>query len=175
MTSINFKKIVAVSVLGLGVAAFGATDTSAQNRNRVIKQQQKIIKQQNKMIRQEQKAEARRYRLNRGGSWYNVDQRQASLLREAVNEGYRQGFNAGRSDRSRRVGSRWQNSSMYRSGTYGYQSYVDRSLYQHYFQQGFQKGYEDGYNSRYRYGVNNGGSVNILGTILNQILNLQSY
>ena len=173
MTSL--KKIAALSALGIGLAVFGATDASAQNRNKVIKQQQKIIKQQQKVIRQDQKAQARRMRVNRSGRWYNVDQRQADLLRQAVNEGYRQGFSAGRSDRSRRVSSRWQSSGVYRSGTIGYQSYVDRSLYQHYFQQGFQRGYEDGFNSRQRYGINSGGSVNILGTILSQILNLQSY
>jgi flagellar biosynthesis/type III secretory pathway protein FliH len=173
MTSL--KKIAAVSVLGLGLVVFGATDASAQNRNKIIKQQNKIIKQQNKIIRQEQRAEARRMRVNRGGRWYNVDQRQTDLLRQAVNEGYRQGFAAGRSDRNRRLGSRWQNSSIYRSGTVGYRAYVDRGLYQHYFQQGFQRGYEDGFNSRFRYGSINNGSVSILGAILNQVLNLQNY
>jgi len=118
---------------------------------------------------------ARRYRVYRNGGWYNTDNRGAELLRQAVQEGYRQGFAAGRTDRGNRRGMSWNNSSIYRSGTYGYQSYVDRSQYQYYFQQGFQKGYQDGYNSRYQYGINNGGTANILGTILNSILNLQSY
>jgi len=60
---------------------------------------------------------------------------------------------------------------------------VNQSQYQYYFRQGFQRGYQDGSNSRYQdgytgdyqYGRNDGGSLNILGTILNQILNIQSY
>ena len=65
----------------------------------------------------------------------------------------------------------WTNSNVYRSGTYGYQSYVNRDMYQYYFQQGFEKGYQDGYNSRNQYG--NGG--NILGSILQGILGLQQF
>src|ERR1041384_6798251 len=97
------------------------------------------------------------------------------MLRQAVRAGYEQGFKAGRQDRMSRRGGRWNNNSMYRSGTYGYQSHVDRRQYQYYFQQGFERGYQDGYNSRQQYGSNNNGSVNILGTILNGILNLQQY
>ena len=124
-----------------------------------------------------------RYRVFRDGRWYNTDERGADLLRQAVNEGYRQGFTAGRSDyRSNRRGS-WSNSNLYRSGTYGYQSGVDRNYYQYYFRQGFQRGYQDGTNSRYQdgyngdfqYGTYNNGTPNILGTILNQLLNIQSY
>jgi hypothetical protein len=124
-----------------------------------------------------------RYRVFRAGRWYNTNERGADLLRQAVNEGYRQGFNAGRSDyRTSRRGS-WSNSDLYRSGMYGYQNGVDRNYYQYYFRQGFQRGYQDGTNSRYQdgyngdfqYGTYNNGTPNILGTILNQILNIQSY
>ena len=93
------------------------------------------------------------------------------MLRQAVNAGYQQGFASGQADRNSRRGGNWSNSSIYRSGTYGYQSYVDRSQYQYYFQQGFERGYQDGYNSRYQYG--NGGSI--LGDILGSILNIQVY
>jgi hypothetical protein len=124
-----------------------------------------------------------RYRVNRGGRWYTTDQRGADLLRQAVNEGYRQGFNAGRSDyQGNRRGS-WSSQSVYRTGTYGYQNGVDRTQYQYYFRQGFQRGYQDGSNSRYQngyngdfdYGTYNNGTPSILGTILNQLLNIQSY
>lgn len=115
------------------------------------------------------------YRAYRNGGWYNTDSRGADLLRQAVQEGYQQGFAAGRADRNTRRGLNWNNSSVYRSGTFGWQSSVDRGQYQYYFQQGFQRGYQDGYNSRYQYGFNNGGSVNILGSILGSILNIQSY
>ena len=124
-----------------------------------------------------------RYRVNRDGRWYNTDERGADMLRQAVNEGYRQGFNAGRTDnRGNRNGS-WSNSNIYRTGTYGYQNGVDRGQYQYYFRQGFQRGYQDGTNSRYQdgyngdfqYGTYNNGTPSILGTILNQVLNIQSY
>jgi len=124
-----------------------------------------------------------RYRIYRNGSYYNMDNRGADMLRQAVNEGYRQGFAAGRSDyRSRRY-SNWSNNTTYRTATYGYSSGVDRSQYQYYFQQGFQRGYQDGSDSRYQdgytgnyqYGYNQGGTLNVLGAILGSILNLQSY
>lgn len=124
-----------------------------------------------------------RYRVYRNGSFYNTDYRGAELLRQAVNEGYRQGFQAGRNDRSSNRRFSWTNSNVYRSGTMGYQSHVTRSQYQYYFQQGFQRGYQDGsnyryddgYNGQYEYGRYENGSVNILGTILNTILNIRSY
>jgi len=121
--------------------------------------------------------------VNRNGRWYNTDDRGAEMLRQAVNEGYRQGFAAGRTDLNTRRRGGWTTSNVYRTGTYGFQNGVDRSQYQYYFRQGFQRGYQDGSNRQYndgftgdfQYGTNSGGSVNILGAILNQILNLQSY
>lgn len=113
-----------------------------------------------------------RYRVRRGGRYYNTDERGAELLRQAVHEGYRRGYEAGQADRDgRRRSSNWRRNSVYRSGNMGYDSHVDRSQYRYYFQQGFQRGYDDGYSSRNRYGSNNG----ILGTFLNQILNIQTY
>lgn len=116
-----------------------------------------------------------RYRVYRNGSYYQTDYRGAELLRQAVNRGYQEGFREGQLDRSNRRGGRYNNSSIYRSGNSGYQNYVDSRQYQYYFQQGFQRGYEDGYNSRNRYGRNYNGSVSILGTILQSILNIREY
>ena len=125
-----------------------------------------------------------RYRIYRNGSYYNTDNNGADMLRRAVNEGYRQGFAAARTDRSGGRNISWTNNNVYRTGTYGYSSGVDRSQYQYYFQQGFQRGYQDGSNSRfqdgytgttYEYGYNDGGTLNVIGTILNEVLNIQSY
>jgi hypothetical protein len=116
-----------------------------------------------------------RYRIYRNGRYYNTDNRGAELLKQAVKAGYQQGFRAGLNDRSNRRRSNWSNSNLYQTGSYGYQSYVDRGEYQYYFRQGFQRGYQDGYNSRYQYGHNNGGSPSILAAILGQILNIQTY
>jgi hypothetical protein len=52
---------------------------------------------------------------------------------------------------------------------------VNLSEYQHYFREGFRRGYEDGYYSRSQYGRNSNGAISILGAILSQILNFQSF
>lgn len=126
---------------------------------------------------------ATRYRVMRNGSYYNTDQRGAELLRQAVNQGYQQGFQNGRNDRNGNRNVSWSSSRVYQTGTYGYQTGVTQSQYRYYFQQGFQRGYQDGSNSRYQndydgdyqYGSSQNGTLNILGTILSSILNLQSY
>jgi hypothetical protein len=209
MRSLNLKKLVAVSALGM-VAVLGTSEAAnAQGRydrddwkqeRKISKQQEKIEKQRakieqqrmrNQQMRQAQQnrrygnnnAYGSRYRVYRNGSYYNTDQRGADLLRQAVNAGYQRGFEAGRGDRNSRRRGSYSNSSIYRSGTYGYQSHVSQSQYQYYFRQGFQRGYQDGVNSRYdddyqgqyQYGYNDGGQVSILGTILSQILNIQTY
>ena len=200
MKSLNIKKIGGIASLGLAVLMGVAVTGNAQTWKRDTKQEQKVEKQQAKLAAQRAKIEqqrlkleqqrlrsqhnngvfannnnSNRFRVFRNGSYYNTDSRGADLLRQAVNAGYQQGFNAGKADRNNRRGSNWNNSNVYRSGTFGYQSYVDRGQYQYYFQQGFQKGYQDGYNSRWQYGSNSNGGVSILGTILNQLLNVQKY
>lgn len=182
MKLINLKRTLAVSGLGLAVL-FGTSQVAdaqyypnySKQQKKIIKQQQKIARQQQKIQQQQQRQYANRYRIYRNGSYYQTDSRGAELLRQAVNSGYQQGFYAGRNDRSNRRGGYYNNTSMYRSGNYGYQSYVDSSQYQYYFREGFRRGYEDGYNSRYQYGSNNNGRLNILGTIVQQLLNIQSY
>lgn len=109
-----------------------------------------------------------RYRVYRDGSYYNTDARGAELLRTAVRSGYQQGYREGQSDRRNGRGYDYNARDIYRSGTYGYQSYVDRGQYQHYFRQGFEKGYEDGYRSTNRYGS----GTNILGNVLSSILSI---
>lgn len=123
-----------------------------------------------------------KYRVYRNGSYYDTNQQGADLLRQAVNQGYQQGFQAGRNDRNINRNVSWNDSNVYRSGTYGYQNYVNQSQYRYYFQQGFQRGYQDGSNSRYQdnydgeyqYGYSNNGSMNILETILNSVLRIQT-
>lgn len=179
MRNINFKKMLAVSVFAI-VAILGTSGIAnaqwygrdRQEQERIYRQQQRIQRQQEKLNRQ---AYNNRYRIYRNGSYYNTDNRGAELLRQAVNRGYQQGLIAGRNDRMGRRSMGWRNSNVYRSGNYGYQSYVDSSQYRYYFQQGFERGYQDGYNSRYQYGSSNNGTFNILGSILSSILNVQRY
>lgn len=203
MRLFNLKKLVAVTGLGLAVVMGTAVFASAQGNSDHHKQDQKAAKAQAKAEQNRIKAEQQRqaaldrqnnsryrrdsynngqwnanvthYRVNRNGSYYNTDQRGADLLRQAVNSGYQQGYQAGQSDRSGRRRSSYSNSNGYQSGNYGYESYVDQNQYQYYFRQGFQRGYQDGYNSRYQYGYSNSGTPSILGTILGAILNVQTY
>jgi flagellar biosynthesis/type III secretory pathway protein FliH len=114
------------------------------------------------------------YRYSRGGSYYETNQYGVNLLRQAVNNGYEEGFRAGQADRQDRWRSSYEDSYAYQDSTYGYTGYyVDPEDYRYYFREGFRRGYEDGYNSRYQYGRYSGGKYNILGAILSQILNLQ--
>jgi hypothetical protein len=117
----------------------------------------------------------RYYRVYRNGSYYQTDYRGAELLRQAVNSGYQQGYNQGRNDARYGRGSNYYGNNVYRSGTFGYQSYVSRDQYQYYFQQGFQRGYEDGFNNQYRYGYRSNNGLSVLGNILNGILNISQY
>jgi flagellar biosynthesis/type III secretory pathway protein FliH len=180
MRFINIKKMTVTAAIAFAAILGTSQVANAQYNNRrdrrqekkIEKQQQKIDRQQDRIDRQQDRVQSMRYRINRNGSYYNTDQRGADLLRQAVNNGYQQGFRAGQNDNGRRSRYNYNNQSMYRSGTYGYQNYVDRNQYQYYFQQGFQKGYEDGYYRRNNYG-NNGTSV--LGSILSTILNIQQY
>ena len=116
------------------------------------------------------------YRYQRAGQYYTLNQYGANLLRQAIDEGYGEGFRAGRADRMDNWRSDYRNSYAYQDASYGYSGYyLDRDEYSYYFRQGFQRGYDDGYYSRNRYGANNNGSYSILGSILSVILNLQSY
>lgn len=192
MRSFNFHKLAGVAALGLALVA-GAVDAKAQGRGQIAKRQQRIIKQQQKAEKERLKLEQERlrmererlqnvqarnnnrFRVYRNGSWYNTDRRGADMLRQAVQEGYRQGFQAGVTDSRNRRRMNWGTSGVYRLGTVGWNGHVDRGQYQYYFQQGFQRGYQDGFNNRNQFGSNNGGGLNILGSILGQLLDIRQY
>ena len=118
---------------------------------------------------------AANYRYNRGGQYYETNQYGANLLRQAVNNGYQEGFGAGRADRQDRWRSNYQDSYAYQDANYGYDGYyVEQEDYNYYFREGFRRGYEDGYNSRYRYGRYSDGKYTILGGILGSILDMET-
>ena len=131
MRLFNLKKLVAVTGLGVAVVMGTAVFANAQgNSDHNRKQEQKYAKEQakaeQKRIQAEQKREAElnrqnnsrwrrdrynngqwnanvtHYRVYRNGSYYNTDNRGADLLRQAVNSGYQQGYQAGQADRSRK-------------------------------------------------------------------------
>ena len=115
------------------------------------------------------------YRYRRGGQYYETNRYGANLLRQAVNNGYQEGFLAGQADRQDGWGSNYQDSYAYQDANYGYDGYyVAQDDYNYYFREGFRRGYEDGYYHRYRYGRYYGGKYTILGGILGSILDMES-
>ena len=174
MKIFNVKTLLSVGILSVVGLVGMSTEVSAQGNSGWAREKNRIKKQQ----KQELKEARRQYRVYRNGGsggYYQTDHRGAELLRQAVNAGYQQGFRQGQIDRNNRRNGGYYGSNVYRSGTYGYQSYVDRQQYQYYFQQGFQRGYQDGYNSQTRYGSRSGNNINILGSILNTILNIREF
>ena len=115
------------------------------------------------------------YRYVIGGNTRQTNQYGADVLRQAVNEGYQQGYRAGQADRQDRRRSSYQATFEYKDANYGYDGrYVDQSDYNYYFRQGFRRGYEDGFNSRYRYGREENGTPVILAALLITILGLKA-
>jgi len=116
---------------------------------------------------------ASNYRYSYGGRDYTTNQYGASLLRQAVDYGYQQGYEAGIADRDDRWNYSYRDSFAYQDANYGYNGqYVNQSEYNYYFRQGFQRGYEDSYYGRNQYGAYQNGRASILGNVLSAILNL---
>jgi hypothetical protein len=115
------------------------------------------------------------YRYNRGGQYYETNQYGANVLREAVNNGYQEGFLAGQADRQDGWRSDYLDSNVYQDANYGYDGYyVAQDDYNYYFREGFSRGYEDGYSGRFRYGRHSSGRYTILGAVLGSILDMES-
>jgi TolA-binding protein len=116
------------------------------------------------------------YRYSRGGRYYQTNQYGVDMLRQGVNHGYERGVRAGQADREDRARFSYKDSYAYRDASYGYNGYhVDLNEYRHYFREGFSRGYQDGYYSRSQYGSNSNGAFSLLGSILQQVFNVQSY
>jgi hypothetical protein len=114
------------------------------------------------------------YRYYRAGHSYQTNDYGATVLRDAVNAGYREGFEAGRADRQDHWPFNYRTSYAYRDGIYGYRGfYIDRTDYIYYFREGFRRGYSDGYYGRHQYGASSSGRYSILGAVLSTIVNLQ--
>jgi len=167
----NLAKIALTAVFGAGLFAVASVDTKAQGNSGWAHEKNRIRKEQ-KAIEKEQREY---YRVYRNGGYYQTDHRGAELLSQAVNEGYRQGYQNGLRDRRYSIYTGYQSATMYRSGIFGYQSYVDRGQYQYYFRQGFERGYQDGFNSQRQYGYYSGGKWSILANVLSSILDIRRY
>jgi hypothetical protein len=114
------------------------------------------------------------YRYTRDGRSFETNEYGALVLRKAVNDGYAQGYGAGRADRLDRWPFSCTDSYVYQDGIYGYRGfYVERDDYRYYFREGFRRGYDDGYHERYQYGAQTTGRHSILDGVLSVIINLQ--
>ena len=85
------------------------------------------------------------------------------MLRGAINNGYSEGYRAGRADREDRWGaSDYRSSYAYQDAYYGYDGYyVNQGEYNYHFRERFNRGYQDGYSSRTQYGLYSNGSRSI--------------
>lgn len=111
------------------------------------------------------------YRYGYDGRWYSTNRYGAELLRQAVRDGYREGWYAGRADRADRWRFDYRANYAWIDGSYGYYGpYVALSDYRYYFRQGFERGYSDGYYGRYQYGRYESGDAMILPALLGLIL-----
>jgi TolA-binding protein len=114
------------------------------------------------------------YRYVVSGAARETNSYGVTMLRQAVNDGYQQGYLGGQADRQDRWKSDYQNSPAYRDANYGYTgNYIDQSDYNYYFRQGFQRGYEDAYGNHFQYGSSSNGTYSILANVLSSILGLQ--
>lgn len=171
MRSIQLKKSLLAAVFGVAVLLGAGLAANAQGNSQWAHEKNRIRKAQ----KAEEKARKHGYRLYRGDRYYETDQRGVDLIRRAINAGYQQGYRSGANDRRYSRRDNYRDDSNYRSGSYGYQSYVDRDEYQHYYREGYERGYRDGYNNESQYGSYSGGKWSILGSILGTILNLREF
>ena len=113
------------------------------------------------------------YRYNLGGRYHETNQYGVDVLRQALNQGYQQGYRAGLIDRRDGAPADFRRAFDFENGEYGYSgAYVPESDYSYYFREGFQRGYDDGYWSRSRYGTFYNGNASILGNLVAGILGL---
>ena len=111
------------------------------------------------------------YRYGFDGRWYSTNSYGAEVLRQAVRDGYREGWYAGQADRYDRWRFDYRGNYAWIDGSYGYPGYyVSFDAYRYYFRQGFERGYRDGYYGRYEYGRYENGSAAILPAVLGMIL-----
>ena len=119
------------------------------------------------------------YRYLRGGQYYQTNQYGIRKLEKALQEGYNEGYRAGRADREDRWRYDYRSAFAYRDANFGYDGrYIAQDEYNHYFREGFQRGYDDGYYGRNKFGrKNDSGGINdewlIAGAVVAAIIGYQ--
>jgi hypothetical protein len=157
-----------------------------QREEAAARERARQIEERDRLIQAQRRAEANRvyviqrnyrpgydYRYRIGGVYRETNQYGVNLLRQAVDVGYRRGYEAGLRDFRDGVAPDYRRAFDYQNGTYGYSpDYIPESDYSYYFREGFQRGYDDAYWNRMRYGTYSNGRASILGDVLAGILGL---
>jgi len=117
------------------------------------------------------------YRYRRGDQYYTTNDIGIGTLKQALNQGYKEGYRAGRADHEDRWRFDPRSSFAYQDANFGYDGrYVPQDEYNYYFREGFERGYEDGYYGRRKYG--SGGDDNnewwIAAGVIGAILAIQA-
>ena len=167
----NVKKAILTSTLGLATLLGTGIIANAQWRDRDDKTPSQMQKaelekqrQYEEQVRLEQQRHSQlrvqyernrkpweknvRYKVYQNNKMFITDARGLEMLKQAVINGYEQGFKAGLTDRKNRRNLSFMNSSIYKKGNFGFQKSVDLKQYQFFFQKGFAEGYQDGFNTR---------------------------
>ena len=114
------------------------------------------------------------YRYYREDRYYETNEYGIALLRDALNNGYREGWLAGTADREDGWRPSYDSCYAYHDANYGYNGYyLDRATYNYYFREGFRRGYADGYDRSYRYGRYSNGTRSLLGSVLSVVLRIE--
>ena len=114
------------------------------------------------------------YRYVANGANRQTNQYGAEVLRQAVRNGYAQGYRAGQADQKDHSPATYQSTFAYRDANHGYSGRdVDQSDYNFYFRQGLERGYADGFMHRAQYGTVANGVAIIHNALLSAMLGLQ--
>ena len=114
------------------------------------------------------------YRYVANGANRQTNQYGAEVLRQAVRNGYAQGYRAGQADQQDHSAASFQSTFAYRDANHGYVGRdVDQSDYNFYFREGLERGYADGFAHRAQYGTVVKGVATIHEALLTTILGLQ--
>jgi len=152
-------------------AQYGVNQEYAAN----LRQQQQRLNTPRDVQRDPYYSAPMTFRYTVGSTDRETNRYGADIMRQAVNNGYQQGFKAGRADRRDHWSSNYQQSYGYQDANFGYSgNYLQQSDYNYYFREGFRRGYEDGFARHAQYGTVVNGSPSILGTILAGILGLHN-
>ena len=133
------------------------------------------IDEKNQVRSEEENSNSTRemFRVYRSGHFYVTDYKGADLLRNGINEGYRQGFLEGEKDFKSQSYVGYRASATFKDATIGYKKFIDLDEYQYYFRRGFELGYYDGFDGMEQYGKITDGLRSVSETVTAGIIDIR--